>query len=84
MARITLRDAAQWCGGTVEEKYADLVFSASAHLWREMPSIRATPSTVRALYTVKYPGMGRLTCSRSSPQTAVKEIPSACSSTLSA
>ena len=31
MARITLRDAAQWCGGTVEEKYADLVFSGAAN-----------------------------------------------------
>ncbi len=26
MANITLRQAAQWCGGTVEEKYADLEF----------------------------------------------------------
>ena len=26
MAEITLRQAAQWCGGTVEEKYADVTF----------------------------------------------------------
>lgn len=26
MANITLRQAARWCGGTVEEKYADVVF----------------------------------------------------------
>ena len=26
MATITLRQAAQWCGGTVEEKYADITF----------------------------------------------------------
>ena len=26
MANITLRDAARWCGGTVEEKYADVEF----------------------------------------------------------
>ena len=26
MANITLRQAALWCGGTVEEKYADVEF----------------------------------------------------------
>ena len=26
MANITLRQAAKWCGGTVEEKYADVEF----------------------------------------------------------
>ena len=26
MANITLRQAATWCGGTVEEKYADVEF----------------------------------------------------------
>ena len=26
MARITLRQAAQWCGGHVDEKYADVTF----------------------------------------------------------
>ena len=26
MANITLRQAASWCGGTVEEKYADVEF----------------------------------------------------------
>ena len=26
MANITLRQAAVWCGGTVEEKYADVEF----------------------------------------------------------
>ena len=31
MARITLRDAAQWCGGTVEEKYADVVFDGAGN-----------------------------------------------------
>ena len=31
MARITLRDAAQWCGGTVEEKYEDVVFDGAGN-----------------------------------------------------
>ena len=31
MAKITLRDAAKWCGGTVEEKYADLVFEGAGN-----------------------------------------------------
>ena len=26
MSKITLRQAARWCGGTVEEKYADIEF----------------------------------------------------------
>ena len=26
MGKITLRQAAAWCGGTVEEKYADVTF----------------------------------------------------------
>ena len=26
MAKITLRQAAQWCGGRVDEKYADITF----------------------------------------------------------
>ena len=29
MAKITLRQAAAWCGGTVEEKYADVEFSGA-------------------------------------------------------
>ena len=29
MANITLRQAAAWCGGTVEEKYADIEFLGS-------------------------------------------------------
>ena len=29
MANITLRQAAQWCGGTVEEKYADIEFTGA-------------------------------------------------------
>ena len=29
MANITLRQAAQWCGGTVEEKYADVEFTGA-------------------------------------------------------
>ena len=36
MARITLRDAAQWCGGTVEEKYADVVFSGACNDTRSL------------------------------------------------
>ena len=31
MAKITLRDAAKWCGGTVEEKYADLTFQGAGN-----------------------------------------------------
>ena len=29
MANITLRQAAKWCGGTVEEKYADVEFTGA-------------------------------------------------------
>ena len=29
MANITLREAAKWCGGTVEEKYADVEFTGA-------------------------------------------------------
>ena len=29
MAKITLRQAAKWCGGTVEEKYADVEFTGA-------------------------------------------------------
>ena len=36
MARITLRDAAQWCGGTVEEKYADVVFDGAGNDTRSL------------------------------------------------
>ena len=36
MANITLRDAAQWCGGTVEEKYADVVFSGACNDTRSL------------------------------------------------
>lgn len=36
MARITLRDAAQWCGGTVEEKYADRTFSGAGNDTRNL------------------------------------------------
>ena len=36
MANITLRDAAQWCGGTVEEKYADVVFSGAGNDTRSL------------------------------------------------
>lgn len=38
MANITLRDAAQWCGGTVEEKYADVVFSGACNDTRSLQS----------------------------------------------
>ena len=31
MAKITLRDADKWCGGTVEEKYADLTFQGAGN-----------------------------------------------------
>jgi len=31
MANITLRQAARYCGGTVEEKYADVVFSGASN-----------------------------------------------------
>ena len=36
MARITLRDAAQWCGGTVEEKYADVAFVGAGNDTRSL------------------------------------------------
>ena len=36
MAKITLRDAAQWCGGTVEEKYADVVFDGAGNDTRSL------------------------------------------------
>ena len=36
MANITLRDAAQWCGGTVEEKYADITFSGAGNDTRSL------------------------------------------------
>ena len=36
MANITLRAAAQWCGGTVEEKYADVVFSGACNDTRSL------------------------------------------------
>ena len=36
MARITLRDAAQWCGGTVEEKYEDVVFDGAGNDTRNL------------------------------------------------
>ena len=36
MANITLRDAAKWCGGTVEEKYADVVFSGAGNDTRSL------------------------------------------------
>ena len=36
MANITLRDAAQWCGGMVEEKYADVVFSGAGNDTRSL------------------------------------------------
>lgn len=36
MARITLRDAAKWCGGTVEEKYADVAFFGAGNDTRSL------------------------------------------------
>ena len=36
MADITLRDAAQWCGGSVEEKYADVVFNGAGNDTRSL------------------------------------------------
>ena len=36
MARITLRDAAQWCGVTVEEKYEDVVFDGAGNDTRSL------------------------------------------------
>ena len=36
MANITLRDAAQWCGGMVEEKYADRVFDGAGNDTRSL------------------------------------------------
>ena len=36
MARITLRDAAQRCGGTVEEKYEDVVFDGAGNDTRSL------------------------------------------------
>ena len=31
MGKITLRQAAQWCGGRVEEKYADVTFCGASN-----------------------------------------------------
>ena len=31
MGKITLREAAQWCGGRVEEKYADRTFFGASN-----------------------------------------------------
>mgnify|MGYP000293232725 CR=1 FL=1 len=31
MGKITLRQAAEWCGGTVEEKYANVVFDGATN-----------------------------------------------------
>ena len=36
MGRITLRQAAQWCGGYVEEKYADVTFLGASNDTREI------------------------------------------------
>ena len=36
MAEITLRDAAKWCGGTVEEKYADVTFFGAGNDTRSL------------------------------------------------
>ena len=36
MARITLRDAAKWCGGTVDEKYANLSFDGAGNDTRSL------------------------------------------------
>lgn len=36
MAKITLRDAAQWCGGTVEEEYADRIFCGAGNDTRSL------------------------------------------------
>ena len=36
MTNITLRDAAQWCGGTVEEKYTDVIFCGACNDTRSL------------------------------------------------
>lgn len=36
MGKITLRQAAQWCGGFVEEKYADVTFLGASNDTREL------------------------------------------------
>ena len=36
MGKITLRQAAQWCGGYVEEKYADVTFLGASNDTREL------------------------------------------------
>ena len=36
MPRITLRDAAKWCGGTVEEKYAEVSFLGAGNDTRNL------------------------------------------------
>ena len=36
MARITLRDAAKWCGGTVEDKYAEIAFFGAGNDTRSL------------------------------------------------
>ena len=36
MGKLTLRQAAEWCGGVVEEKYADIAFLGAANDTRVM------------------------------------------------
>ena len=36
MGKLTLRQAAEWCGGAVEEKYADVEFLGAANDTRVM------------------------------------------------
>ena len=36
MGRITLEQAARWCGGYVEEKYADVTFLGACNDTREL------------------------------------------------
>jgi len=36
MGKLTLRQAAEWCGGVVEEKYADVEFLGAANDTRVM------------------------------------------------
>ena len=44
MAKLTLRQAAQWCGGHVEEKYADVEFLGAGNDTRVLQPAQGIPS----------------------------------------
>ena len=58
MSNITLRQAAQWCGGRVDEKYADLTFlGANIDATREAARF-GIPEDRAANYHADREGMG--------------------------